>query len=358
MSYQSPCFYFNEKKIIDSVENYQVDKKRFRLNYSVKSCLFDRLVKVLDSQDEIDGFTVSSIQELLDTRAETKKPIHFVSPLIRAEEIKMINNHANSVSFNSTGQAYRFKPLLRTGIITYFRINPEISIVDDERYDPCRKYSKLGIPLKELNEYINESNLPDSPLGLHFHTACQEKDASHVLKIIDKIKCILGPNYKLFEYLNIGGGYIASQENLRIFNELYEKDQKFITIEPSFDIINSAGYLISTVIDIFTRQGKEILVLDTSVNHLPEVFEYQCPPEVLGSDLINKHPYILAGATCLAGDIFGTYYFKDRLYIGDRIAFKNVGAYSLVKMHSFNGLETASTYINNIPIETAMEITE
>ena len=48
--------------------------------------------------------------------------------------------------------------------------------------------------------------------------------------------------------------------------------------------------------------------------------------------------YVLAGATCLSGDIFGTYNLPVALEVGQRIVFEEAGAYSLAKAHRFNGI--------------------
>ena len=47
---------------------------------------------------------------------------------------------------------------------------------------------------------------------------------------------------------------------------------------------------------------------------------------------------MVAGRTCLAGDIFGTYDFLEPLRVGSRIAFADAAAYTLVKKNWFNGL--------------------
>jgi carboxynorspermidine decarboxylase len=99
------------------------------------------------------------------------------------------------------------------------------------------------------------------------------------------------------------------------------------------------------VIDLFKSDGKTIAVLNTSVNHLPEVFEYQFEPDVVEHVDHAANKYILAGASCLAGDIFGEYAFHEPLEIGSRVTFANVGAYSLVKAHMFNGINLPSIYV-------------
>ena len=45
-----------------------------------------------------------------------------------------------------------------------------------------------------------------------------------------------------------------------------------------------------------------------------------------------------------AGDLFGEYAFYERLEVGSRVVFPNVGAYSLVKAHMFNGVNLPSIY--------------
>ena len=117
-----------------------------------------------------------------------------------------------------------------------------------------------------------------------------------------------------------------------------------LSLNPGTFLVRDSGYLVSSVIDLFQRDGKNIAVLDTTVNHLPEVFEYQCEPDVLGDDLSNKNEYILAGGSCLAGDVFGVYRFENELELGSKVIFEKVGSYSLVKAHTFNGINLPDVY--------------
>ena len=117
-----------------------------------------------------------------------------------------------------------------------------------------------------------------------------------------------------------------------------------IIIEPGSSIIQNTVNLVSSVIDIFKREGKNIAILDTTVNHLPEVFEYQYQPDISECNLSGSFEYILSGCSCLSGDIFGTYRFKNKLNVGSKITFKNVGAYSMVKANMFNGINLPDIY--------------
>ena len=100
LKHKTPFFYFTSEEIKIRTQSYL--PRNFKLYYSVKACLFKNLINYLDSF--VDGFSVSSIAELKKTRLETSKSIHFVSPLIRKEEISQINTLANSMSFNSLEQ--------------------------------------------------------------------------------------------------------------------------------------------------------------------------------------------------------------------------------------------------------------
>ena len=342
----TPVFVFDKGEIINCAKKYQ--GRQYNLYYSVKACLFKGLVKYISPL--INGFSVSSVTELETTREETQKPVHFVSPLIRDIEIKRINSLANSITFNSLEQYKRYHNNIASHIKIFLRVNPEQSIVEDDRYNPCRQYSKLGIPIDDVREFLLNSKTYNIH-GIHFHNACQTSNITKMIKIVNKIKTQLADAFSHIQSINIGGGYLFSQNNFNKLQTLTQNSQfnniQF-TIEPGFDLINSSGYLVSSITDIFKRKGKNIVILDTSVNHLPEVFEYNYTPDVINGEKQKDGPYILAGSTCLAGDIFGEYSFREPLKVGHHVIFKNIGAYSVVKAHQFNGLKLPKIQLTHI----------
>ncbi|MGZ0247712.1 MAG: Rieske 2Fe-2S domain-containing protein, partial [Alphaproteobacteria bacterium] len=117
-----------------------------------------------------------------------------------------------------------------------------------------------------------------------------------------------------------------------------------VFVEPGTAIVRRSGFLVASVVDIFVSGNKSIAILDTTVNHWPEVFEFGFEPDVQGDMEDGVYEYILAGATCLAGDLFGTYAFNELLDVGSKVLFPDAGAYSLVKAHFFNGVNLPSVY--------------
>ena len=109
--------------------------------------------------------------------------------------------------------------------------------------------------------------------------------------------------------------------------------------------MRTAGKLVTTVVDLFSRHSTRIAVLDTTVNHIPEVLEFGYKPDVEGDSTSGIHEYVLVGASCLAGDSFGRYRFDVPLSIGDTVTFANIGAYAQVKSHRFNGINLPAVWV-------------
>ena len=348
---KTPAFIYNlgevKKRIafLSQIRN-ELNCKFF---YSVKPL---PLYKVLEEMKPLDGFSVSSFFEAQLTKkaCKDKKEIHFISPGIKSEQWEDISTAVNYLTFNSLEQLSYFEARLKKqsyGI----RVNPEISFIKDPRYNPCRKFSKLGVPIAQLKNKISDD--PDffkRIEGIHFHTNFESRDFSHLTETFSKLKTELSDELKRFKWINLGGGYLFDEsENLSLFYELVDElndnyDFGEIIIEPGTFLVKDSGYLVSSVIDLFQRDGKDIAILDTTVNHLPEVFEYQYEPDVLGDDFSNKNEYILAGSSCLAGDVFGVYRFENELELGSKVVFEKVGGYSLVKAHTFNGINLPDVY--------------
>jgi len=227
------------------------------------------------------------------------------------------------------------------------RINPGLSFVQDERYDPCRPVSKLGVPLSQLVQADAESLRDIS--GLHVHNNCEAGDYTQLHQTVGKLVDQHHSLIRKLQWLNLGGGYlIENQQQMDMLNQLVSTlKQQFdleIFFEPGKGIVGNAGYLVAGVIDIFESDGKQIAILDTTVNHLPEIFEYQYRPVILNESPDGQYQYRLAGCSCLSGDLFGDYCFDQPLEIGSRIIFSNIGAYMLVKASMFNGINLPTIY--------------
>jgi len=322
-----------------------------KLLFPLKACSLVDVLKLIEPN--VHGFSVSSINEARLARSVLgpDKVVHFTSPFLTDDTIDELKQYCTSIACNSLEHHEKYGQShsnVRMGI----RINPELSFIKDDRYDPCRKMSKLGVPLKDCSAYVDSGH--DNGIivtGLHFHNNCESYDMAELSKTISVVEKNMGHILRNIDWLNLGGGYFINVDNAKELEEILcdiaSRHDIELFFEPGKGIVGSACWMISTVVDIITRDEMKLAVLDTAVCHMPEVFEYQYKPEVLEAQKDGDYEYILCGATCLAGDMFGKYRFQNPLQVGSILTFCNTGAYSLVKASMFNGLNLPSIYFEN-----------
>ena len=57
---------------------------------------------------------------------------------------------------------------------------------------------------------------------------------------------------------------------------------------------------------------------------------------------------MIAGRSCLAGDIFGGYKLEYRLKIGDEVRIADAAGYTMVKKNWFNGIPMPSIAVRRL----------
>jgi carboxynorspermidine decarboxylase len=348
--YSSPAFVLDEIEVIQALEALADLRSQCgcKVLYSIKSLPFFAVMEI--AKPFVDGFSVSSLFEarLANEALKGQGSIHLTTPGIRQDELDELSLLCSHISFNSLGQYRRYSEAAQAQSSIGLRVNPKLSFLHDERFDPCRQHSKLGVAIDELTRSIRLDQIE----GLHVHNVFSATDFTPLIKTIDKLQQHLGLGLAQLEWLNIGGGYLFDQiENHQPFVDLVNRLKNDfgleVYIEPGKAVVGRAGYLVATVLDSFVSDGETVAILDTSVNHNPEVFEYQRQPELHEHDPDGRHTVILAGCTCLAGDVFGQYRLKEPLAVGDKVVFKNVGAYTLIKASRFNGYNLPDIYLSN-----------
>lgn len=347
----TPSFIYNEGQLIAAIKNLSAARSMnyCKFLFSLKSFAFPDALELMTSY--LDGFSVSSLFEA-KLALEVFGPrgtVHMVTPGYKPNDIDEIADISDRISFNSLTQWEQFSTRSSEQTSCGLRINPQLSFVRDNRYNPCRKNSKLGVPLTQLHKALAENGrLYDEIQGVHFHTNSSSETYGPLLATVKHLDRQIPKLLSSISWINLGGGYLFNDADpadlYAAIGLLKDKYNLEVFIEPGQGVVEEAGYIVSSVIDIFESDGKNIAVLDTTVNHMPEVFEYQFRPEIMQESPDGAHEYILAGCTCLAGDIFGTYRFAEPLELGSRIVFQYMGAYTLVKANMFNGVNLPSIY--------------
>ncbi len=348
----TPAFVYDETEIDRLLDH--IDRLRkacsCRVLYSLKPfCFVDALNRMAK---RLDGFAVSSPFEARLARQITgaRESIHMTTPGIRGKELDEIGALCDYVSFNSLHQWDMYQEELGRQVSCGLRVNPQLSFVDDDRYNPCRPHSKLGVPLEEFAA-LDPGRLPGLE-GLLIHANCESTRFSEIYATVMRLHAQLGELLQTVKWINLGGGYLfdGSEDVPALYEAVEFLRSNFglaVFLEPGAALIQSAGYIVSSVLDVFVSEGKRIAVLDTTVNHMPEVFEYGYEPDIVGHDDGAPYEYLLVGCTCLAGDLFGEYRFAEPLEVGEKVVFSNCGAYTLSKAHMFNGVNLPTVYAIN-----------
>lgn len=346
MPVRTPAFIYDEGQIRHAAEQAAaaVRDDATRLLFAMKS--FSIVGGLQQIAPLVDGFAASSLfearlgREVLGERGT----VHLTSPGLREDELAQLVEVCDYISLNSLPQWQRFRDRLQGRVSCGLRVNPELSFVEDPRYDPCRPGSKLGMPLSALRELLDRAPQElDGIEGLHIHSNCDAEDFTQLLQTVQQLEAGAGKLLARVQWLNLGGGYLFDEAQhlealATVKAGLQERYALRVFIEPGAAIIRQAGTFVASVVDLFASGGLQVAVLDTTVNHMPEVFEYQFRPDVAGDDDNAPHAYLLAGSSCLAGDVFGTYHFAEPLAVGSRLVFTDMGAYSMVKANMFNGI--------------------
>jgi carboxynorspermidine decarboxylase len=349
---ETPAFVLDHARLAGNVRRFQrfAVESECRVLFSLKSlALRDVLLTTVSS---LDGFSVSSLFEARLARqiGGDDVLVNYIRSIVRDRDLEELVATCNHITLNSLSQFARFAARLVQHCDVGIRLNPGISFVNDSRYDPCGPKSRLGVPLDRFVDALRaEPYRFANVAGIHFHSNCDSDDLGQLVDTIRRVENVLGEHLHRFRWLNVGGGYMfRGHEGVdALAREFYRLSHRYgleLVIEPGAGMVRSAGCFVSTVEDIVEGDEYPVAILDTTVNHWPEVFEYQFEPDVVGHVEDGRYTYLLAGCSCLAGDLFGTYSLPEPLKVGSRVVFENAGAYSIVKAHMFNGINLPNIY--------------
>lgn len=290
----------------------------------------------------ISGCTASGLFEARLGHEEMGKENHIFSPAYLEVEFDEILNICDHISFNSLSQWEKFKDRVfshKKKVSCGIRINPEHSTQEHGIYDPCSEFSRLGAVRSSLEA------LPEEIEGLHFHTLC-EQNSDALAATAKAVEERFGDLLPQLKWLNMGGGHHITRPDydidllIKTATHFSEKYGVQVYLEPGEAVALNAGWLATTVLDII-HNGMDIAILDASAAcHMPDVLEVPYTPEIEGAGKPNEKAftYRLGGNTCLAGDIIGDYSFDAPLKAGDKLFFKDMAIYSMVKNNTFNGM--------------------
>ena len=292
----------------------------------------------------LDGTTSSSLHEARLGAEKFGKEVHAYSVAWSADDIGAVRPLATKIIFNSLSQMERFLPQVK-GLPVGIRVNPGISHSHFDLANPARPHSRLG-------ESRLEALLPwaSSLSGAMFHCNCENDDLASFSRIVDHIADKFAPLLEKLEWVSLGGGIYFTKEGypLEAFAaKLKEFSRRFdvqVYLEPGETAITRSGFLVTQVLDI-VNNGMDVAIVDAAVEtHMLDLLIYHTDAKMEPAPT-GPHTYMVAGRTCLAGDVFGTYSFPQKLKVGDLVPFSDAAGYTMVKKNWFNGVAMPSIVV-------------
>lgn len=350
MHFDTPCYVIDEQRVLKNMQRIQWLRDHAGIKAVLALKCFSTWPAFECMQNYMDGTTSSSLYEARLGYEEFGKEVHVYSVAFSEDEIGDLKQYANKVIFNSIDQLKHFHHDL-SSIDLGLRINPGVSYSDYDLADPARQYSRLGVI-----DYASVLEVAPLINGVMFHYNCENNDFDNFSRQLDYISETYRDLLYQLDWLSLGGGiyftlddYPLEQfaEKLKTFSELFSLQ---VYLEPGEAAITATASLVTTVLDIVHNEV-DIAIVDSSIEaHMLDLLIYQESAEIegIGGDGEEGHRYMVAGKTCLAGDIFGDFRFKQTLKVGDQIHFADAAGYTMVKMNWFNGLKMPSILIKRL----------
>lgn len=247
------------------------------------------------------------------------------------------------------------------------RLNVNITHVSPSDADGENDNSRFGFS-DETEEFRNAllyvSSLDNVSLtGLHIHRTSHSRSIDFYKNSIS-YACETINKYGLqIDYLDVGGGYFGIftdkptyQQYADAFKEVlgsYGLDSLRIIVEPGNALVASCFKFISEVVDVkHVENNRWFVTTDGSRNDIDPFFRKTGYLTEIISDNSGKivEEQIISGCTCLEYDRLFTVRDCPLLKVGDRICYKNVGAYTMSLTPMF------IRYIPNIYVQDSGEV--
>lgn len=291
----------------------------------------------------MDGSTSSSLNEVRLGREKFGGETHAYSVAWSDGEIDEAISYADKIIFNSVNQFERYAGKA-AHIPVGIRVNPGISHSHFDLADPARPFSRLG-----ERDLARVETVMDRASGFMIHCNCENDSFESFSTLLDRFEEKLGAFFERIEWVSFGGGIHFTGDNypidllaarLKAFAERYKLQ---VYLEPGDAIVTQTTTLEVSILDI-VENDKQIAIVDSAVEaHMLDLLVYRETATIAPNR--GQHQYVIAGKSCLAGDVFGEFAFETPLQVGDRISLLNAGGYTMVKKNWFNGVSMPSIAI-------------
>lgn len=306
----------------------------------------------------LDGTTSSSPYEVRLGHETFGGETHAYSVAFSAADVRAVDPIADRIIFNSLSQYRAFAGTLRHCRSVGLRINPGVSYARQPLADPARRFSRLGVPKRELTP-----GLFDHIDGAMFHFNCENRDLDAFLRLLRHVSDEFGFVLDRVRWVSLGGGVLFTADGYPLeqfaaaLRGLAGRHKVQVYLEPGEAVVTKTTDLVVTVLDVVDNERRIAIVDSATEAHRLDTLIFNEPATVREADPDGPFEYTIASCSCLAGDVFCDARFARPLRVGDRLSLQDSGGYTMVKLNWFNGLRMPSVYFarSDGPVERLNE---
>ncbi len=233
------------------------------------------------------------------------------------------------------------------------RLRPNILAGGNIKISTGHDKSKFGIPVDQVEKIlviVDQYHLQVH--DLHIHTGSEIKDVDVFVKGIEVLFDI-APHFKELKFIDLGGGFKVPHKNGDVETDIDLLAKKIaeafakhpgpnnkslqIWFEPGKFLVSECGYFITTVNVMKETSAATFVSVDSGFNHLirPMFYDAYHHIENITNPGAEEKKYSVVGNICET-DTFAWDRMLSEVREGDRLVFRNAGAYGFEMSSNFN----------------------
>ena len=351
----TPLYVYSAAKIEEQYDKLMTafGSLNVKLKYAGKACSNINVLRLLCKKGA--GYDAVSINEVkLAIRAGfAASDIMFTPNMVAFDEIEEAVTLGVQINIDNIPFLHEFGKKYGYSVPLCVRINPHIVAGGNRNIQVGHVGSKFGISILQFDQVLEayeEHNL--NIAGLHVHTGSDILDTDVFLKGAE-IVFKQARNFPSLKFLDFGSGFKVAYkdgDHVTDISELGEKLTKAVNkfcsdygrklevwFEPGKFLVSESGYFITNVNLVKESVACTFLGVDSGFNHLIRPMLYGSYHNIV--NVSNPHGkekvYNVVGNICET-DTFAEDRDIAEAKVGDKLVFKNAGAYGFEMGSNFN----------------------
>jgi diaminopimelate decarboxylase len=365
-TYGSPLFVFSEADLVSRYRELHdlmaLRYRKVRIAWSYKTNYLDAVCKVFHREGAYAEVVSHFEYEKAMRLGVDPKHVHFNGPLKSEETLGQVLPAGSFIHidhFDEMSAAERVAE--REGIRPRVAIRINMAV---ESVPPWTRFGfnlESGQAMEAVRRLVSGDRLELAGLHCHLGTFILEPEAYEqaARKLAALANELRREHGIVLDFIDLGGGfashntlkaqYLPGEQATPSFSRYVEaiadgladldyppRDLPTLVLENGRALVDDAGYLITSVVaNKRLRDGRRGLVVDAGVNTLFTSFWYN-------HDVVPAQPFrgipeptVIYGPLCMNIDVMRDTLVFPSMSVGDRLVFKNVGAYNVTQWMQF-----------------------